>query len=262
MGIAMEYQTLKINYQSAVQRIQFYRPEANNSINYQLTQELLSAFQAAEQDEQIKVVVLEGLPDVFCTGLDFQGVSAGNMEEIDPKVGANDYYNILKQMSQSNKVIVSLVRGKVQAGGVGFVAASDLVLADETATFVLSELLFGLLPACVLPFLIRRVGFQKAYRLALTTQSISVTDAYNWGLVDEYSTDITKVLRQHIRRLQCLPSSGVKQLKDYVNQLWIIQQETQDLAVNTISKLLADPHIQAKVRLYVEEGVFPWQTKR
>ncbi len=261
MGIAMEYQTLKIHRQPAVQKIQLYRPKNDNSINGQLTQELLSVLQATEQEEEVKILVLEGLPNVFCTGMDFQEVVEGKREEIDRRALANDYYNILKHISQSNKVILSLVRGKVQAGGVGLVAASDLVIADETATFVLSELLFGLLPACVLPFLIRRVGFQKAYSLALTTQSISVKKAHNWGLVDEYSTDADKVLRQYVRRLKYLPSSGVKELKDYVSQLWIIQKETQDLAVNTISSLMDDPTVQEKIRLYIKEGVFPCPCK-
>ena len=258
MGVVMEYQTLKIHHQPAVQRIQIYRPVNNNSINSQLTHELLLALQAAQAEETVKVVVLEGLPDVFCTGMDFQEVA--DKKQVDIKSNSYGYYNILKQMSQSSKVTLSLVRGKVQAGGVGLVAASDLVIAESSATFVLSELLFGLLPACVLPFLIRRVGFQKAYRLALTTESISVTDAYNWGLVDEYSDDTDKLLNQYLRRLKCLPLSGVKELKDYINQLWIIQQETQELAVNKASSLIADPTIQKKIRDFKKDGIFPWQT--
>ena len=254
----MNYQTLKINYQPAVQRIQIYRPEENNSINKQLTQELLSALQAAEAEETVKVVILEGLPDVFCTGMDFQAIANGELA--DTKSSANGYYNILKQMSQSSKVIISLVRGRVQAGGVGIVAASDLVIADETATFLLSELLFGLLPACVLPFLIRRVGFQKAYRLSLTTQPISASEADNWGLVDEYGSNTNKLISQHVRRLSNLPSSGVKELKDYMNQLWIIQEETQNLAVNKSASLLSDPTIQSKIKRFQQEGLFPWQS--
>lgn len=257
MGINMDYQTLKINHQSAVQRIQIYRPEANNSINSQLIQELLSALQAAEAEEAVKVVILEGLPDVFCTGMDFQEIADG--KQVDPKMSSHGYYNILKQMSQCSKVIVSLVRGKVQAGGVGLVAASDIVIADETVTFVLSELLFGLLPACVLPFLIRRIGFQKAYRLALTTQEISASEAYNLGLVDEYGSNTNKLISQYVKRLKYLPSSGVKELKNYINQLWIIQAETQDLAVNKISSLLDDPIVQEKIQRFKHEGVFPWQ---
>lgn len=258
MGIAMNYQTLKISYQNVVQRIQIYRPEANNSINSQLTIELLSALQAAEAEEVVKVIILEGLPDVFCTGMDFGEVATA--QTVDPKGRYNAYYDILKQMSQSSKVILSVVRGQVQAGGVGLVAASDLVIADETATFVLSELLFGLLPACVLPFLIRRVGFQKAYRLALTTQAISASEAEKWGLVDECGSSTNQLISKYIRRLKYLPSSGVKDLKNYINQLWIIQSETQDLAVNEISRLITEPTIQEKIKRFQQEGLFPWQT--
>ena len=258
MGVVMEYQTLKIHHQPGVQKIQMYRPEANNTINSQMTSELLLALQAAEAESTVKVVILEGLPNVFCTGMDFQELVDGK-QQVDVKANSHAYYNILKQMSQSSKVILSLVRGKVQAGGVGLVAASDFVIADETATFVLSELLFGLLPACVLPFLIRRVGFQKAYRLALTTQSISVTDAYNWGLVDEYSSNTNKLISQYVRRFKCLPLSGIKELKNYINQLWIIQEKTQDLAVNKTVDLISDYTIQEKIKCFEEEGIFPWQ---
>ncbi len=253
----MDYQTLKISYQPAVKRIQMYRPEADNSINRLLTQELLSALQTAETEAEIKIIVLEGLPEVFCTGMDFQEVAATAGE--DPRESSQNYYNICKQMTQNSKVVISLVRGKVQAGGVGFVAASDVVIADETATFVLSELLFGLLPACVLPFLIRRVGFHQAYRLALTTQSIGVAQAQAWGLVDEYSGDVEKSVRQHFRRLKYLPVAGIERLKRYANQLWIMQEETEALAVSTISGLLGDRQIQATIERYFKEGVFPWQ---
>ena len=258
MGITMDYQTLKINHQPAVKRIQIYRPEANNSINDQMTQELLSALQAAEAEEAVKVLILEGLPDVFCTGMDFQEVA--DEKQVAPKASSHSYYNILKQMSQSSKVILSLVRGQVKAGGVGLVAASDFVIADDTVTFVLSELLFGLLPACVLPFLIRRVGFQKAYRLALTTEVISVSEAYNWGLIDEYGSNTNKLISQYVRRLKCLPSSGVKDLKDYITQLWIIQAETQDLAINKLNSLVTNTTIQEKIKRFQTEGIFPWQT--
>lgn len=257
MGIAMVYQTLKINHQPPVKRIQIYRPKANNSINSQLTQELLSALQAAEAEATVKVEILEGLPDVFCTGMDFQEVAEDKLE--DQKASPHGYYNILKQISQSGKVILSIVRGKVQTGGVGLVAASDLVIADETVTFVLSELLFGLLPACVLPFLIRRVGFQKAYRLALTTQIISASEAYNWSLIDAYGDNTNKLISQYIQRLKYLPSTGIQELKNYINQLWIIQSETQDLAINKIASLMADPTIQEKIKRFEKEGAFPWQ---
>jgi len=68
---------------------------------------------------------------------------------------------MLKSLSTCNKVVIAKVEGKVNAGGVGLVAASDIVVAHTQATFGLSEALFGLLPACVMPFLIRKSVIKK-----------------------------------------------------------------------------------------------------
>lgn len=258
MGVAMECDTLRVRRQPHVLTVQIHRPEANNSINAQLTAELLNVLKAADLDEAVRVVVLEGLPDTFCTGLDFQEVAAGGDLHIEQEAGS--YYDVLREMARSSKVMVSLVAGKVNAGGLGFVAASDLVIGGKNATFGLSELLFGLLPACVLPFLIRRVGFQKAQLLALTTQTISVTEAHRWGLVDEWGDDPEHVFRRYLPRLTRLSPIAVRRLKTYMTELWIIRDQTREFAVDTISGLLNDSRTQEKIRRFVAEGELPWQT--
>jgi polyketide biosynthesis enoyl-CoA hydratase PksH len=258
MGVAMKSDTLRVRRQPHVLTVQIHRPEANNSINAQLTEELLKVLQAADLDEAVRVVVLEGLPDTFCTGLDFQEVATSG--ELLIAQGAASYYDVLREMTRSSKVMVSLVAGKVNAGGLGFVAASDLVIGGRNATFGLSELLFGLLPACVLPFLLRRVGFQKAQLLALMTQTISVAEAHRWGLVDEWGDDPEQLLRRFLPRLTRLSPIAVRRLKTYMAELWIIRDQTREFAVNTISGLLNDTRTQEKIRRFVAEGVAPWQT--
>ena len=109
--------------------------------------------------------------------------------------------------------------GMANGGGVGFVAASDIVLADETAQFGLSELLFGLFPACVLPFLIRRIGFQKAHYLTLMTQPISAQQAQTWGLVDACAKRSDSLLRKHLLRLSRLSKASIRRYKKYIRDL-------------------------------------------
>jgi polyketide biosynthesis enoyl-CoA hydratase PksH len=94
---------------------------------------------------------------------------------------------------------MSHVRGTSNAGGTGFVAASDIVIADNTAQFSLSELLFGLYPACVLPFLTKRIGFRKAHYLTLMTNPISVQQANAWNLVDAYEEN-SSLIRDRVYR--------------------------------------------------------------
>ena len=171
----------------------------------------------------------------------------------------NGYYEVLKLFSGCSKIIISKVEGKVNAGGIGFVAASDIVIAGQGATFGLSEALFGILPACVMPFLIRRIGYQKAQWMTLITQGISPQRAYEIGLVDEISDNIDDSLRRSLLRLSRLEPAIVKDLKGYMNKLWIMDQKTQTLAVDKIFSLVNSEKVQSNIKNFVEKGIFPWE---
>jgi enoyl-CoA hydratase/carnithine racemase len=150
----MDYQTIKVRFEDPVCFLQFYRPEANNTINYRLIDECREVLERCE--DSITIVVLEGLPEVFCFGADFAGIQQQVSGEQPLHNNPEPMYDLWMKLASGPFITISHVRGKANAGGVGFVAASDIVLADSKAQFSLSELLFGLFPACVLPFLIRR----------------------------------------------------------------------------------------------------------
>jgi len=156
-------------------------------------------------------------------------------------------------------VTVAHVKGKANAGGVGFVAACDIVVADQTAQFSLSEMLFGLHPACVLPFLIRRIGFQKAHAITLLTQPISVAQAQQYGLVDSVDADSDALLRRHLMRLRRLSKPAIRRYKSYVNRLGESLAALKPLAVGANLEVFSDPVNLASIARYVEHGTFPWQ---
>lgn len=253
----MAWNTIRVSTSAPVMRVQIHRPAANNSINAELTRELRAALGQAGEDESVRVVVLEGGSDVFSSGLDFAEFSRSAAEESFERDAAL-YIDVLREMTESAKVVVSLVTGAVTAGGVGFVAASDLVIAGPKATFALSELLFGLLPACVLPFLVRRIGFQKAQQMALTTLPLSAEEAYRVGLVDECAADPEQALRRRVPRMARVSPAAVRRLKAYMRELWIIDERTRALAVGTIAELLQQPKTRESIRRFVSEGVAPW----
>ncbi len=252
-----EYQTIKVRLQKNVASIQLYRPEANNSINTILVAELMDILYWLEENADIKVIVLEGLPDHFCTGMDFKAVSDGGTDALfsdDP----NGYYEMLLHLSLCSKIVISKVEGKVNAGGIGLVAASDIVIADEKATFGLSEILFGLLPACVMPFLIRRVGFQKAQWMTMITQGISAERASQIGLADEVTNNLNEAVRKNLLRLTKVETATIKELKDYMSKLWIINHKTQQLAVEKITSLVSSTKVQTNIKNFIQNGQFPW----
>jgi polyketide biosynthesis enoyl-CoA hydratase PksH len=154
---------------------------------------------------------------------------------------------------------VAHVRGKVNAGGMGFVAASDIVLADRSAQFSLSELLFGLFPACVLPFLIRRIGVQKAHYLTLMTKPIAVQEAQAWGLVDAHDADSASLLRTHLLRLRRLSKPAIARYKRYMHDLDRVLQHAKPLALAANREVFSDPENLKGIWRFVEQGKFPWE---
>lgn len=257
MELRTDFQTLRVQIQERICYIQIYRPEANNSINDQLVEEFHRVLEICE--DAVTILVIQGLPDVFCFGADFQGLrdnARGNGEMVqDPA----PLYDLWLKLASGPYIVISLVKGKVNAGGIGFTAASDIVLADHTAKFSLSELLFGLYPACVLPFLIRRIGVQKAHYLTLMTSPIHVEQAHTWGLVDAFDESGEVLLRKHLLRLRRLTKKSVFSYKQYMAGLQDHLTACKPLAVAANVEMFSDKDSLKGIIRYVEHGKFPWE---
>jgi len=204
----MGYETLTVDRRDGVLTVQLNRPEAGNAINARLVAELGQVVAQCEAADGPSVLVLSGSAEVFCAGGDFQATAASDVAE-DPE----PLYDLWLRLANGPFVSLAVARGRVNAGGVGLAAACDIVLADGTASFGLSEMLFGLFPACVLPFLIRRVGAQRAHYLTLTTQPVDAAQALAWGLVDAVEDPVEGLLRRHLARLRRLGKPAIGRYK-------------------------------------------------
>ncbi|MBZ5509061.1 MAG: enoyl-CoA hydratase/isomerase [Acidobacteriia bacterium] len=253
----MIYETIKVQFQESTCFLQIDRPEANNTISGQLVAECNHVLAACE--ESANIVVLSGSPEVFCFGADFKAKASASKKAHEYDEGPGPLYDLWLRLATGPYVTISHVRGKANAGGVGFVAASDIVLADETAQFSLSELLFGLYPACVLPFLIRRIGVQKAHYLTLMTQPISAKQACEWGLVDAFEPTSELLLRRHLQRLRRLSKGAVRRYKTYMRSISLPLQDMKSPAVAANREMFSDVDNLQAITRYVEEGLFPWE---
>ena len=255
--IAVMYETIKVQFQESTCFLQIDRPEANNTICGQLIAECNHVLTACE--ESANIVVLSGSPEVFCFGADFKAIAGASPKGHEHDEGPGPMYDLWRRLATGPFVTIAHVRGKANAGGVGFIAACDIVLADETAQFSLSELLFGLYPACVLPFLIRRVGFQKAHYLTLMTQPISAKQACEWGLVDAFEPTSEVLVRRHLQRLRRLSKAAIQRYKTYMSRISAPLQEMKSLAVAANEEMFSDPGNVQDITRYIEHGLFPWE---
>ena len=248
------YETLQVKLKDEICFIQIYRPEENNTINERLIEEFKTVLEICET--AAKIVVVEGLPEVFCFGADFKAINenTSNQEETPEPL-----YDVWLQLATGSFVSIAHVRGKANAGGVGFVAACDIVLCEEKAVFSLSELLFGLMPACVLPFLVRRMGFAKANYLTMMTQPVSAKLALEWGLADACEENSKNLLRKHLLRLRRLNKAGVARYKKYMNKLDSLPEKAKADAIAANIEVFSDEENVNKIKRFVTTGQFPWE---
>lgn len=248
---------LRVRFDDDIAYLQIHRPGANNAINDRLIAEFVAAMDLC--DARAKIVVVEGLPEVFCFGADFAELQKTFDHDGVPQQDPGPMFALWRRLATGPFVSIAHVRGKANAGGIGFVAACDLVLADSAAVFSLSELLFGLMPACVLPFLIRRIGFARANAMTLSTQPVTVQTAHAWGLVDAFEDNSENLLRKNLLRLRRLNKNSIARYKRYMASIEgsLATAEPKALAANV--EVFTDVENLQRISRYVKTGQFPWE---
>lgn len=263
----MGYETIIVKEITGGISVIFNRLEHQNSINELFLKELNNALDLAEKEPSCRILVLEGQEGIFCTGMDFNEAALA-YENADSNSSqatgvenfiSSFYMETIKRFSLSPKIIISKVDGKVMAGGVGLAAASDLVIATPRSQFSLSEALWGLLPACVIPYLIRRVGYQKAYKMTLTTLAVSAQEAYDMNLVDELSENPDDSIRRFWLRIGKLEEATISNVKQYFRKMWFVTDQMEEVAVSEISRLVAHPKVRDNIENFVKYQKFPWE---
>ncbi len=153
-------------------------PHNRNALSRRLVTGLQEALDRAGADDEARVVVLAATGKVFCSGADLSEAAAGSMEE-----GARTIVALQRAVVAHPKPVVTRLQGPVRAGGTGLVAASDVVVCAEGATFALTEVKLGLAPAAISLTVLPRMTSRAASLAALGGEVFGAAEALDWGLV-------------------------------------------------------------------------------
>ena len=163
----MTYSTLKLEQQNQIATITLTRPEKRNAISSQMIQELLAAFDEAENGPA-RVVIITGSGKSFCAGMDLDGlrtIASQSLDEnmADSRAMARMFYRIYEFPIP----VIAIVNGAAIAGGCGIATLADFTLAAPEAKLGYSEVRIGFIPALVSVFLRRQIGEKRATDLLL-----------------------------------------------------------------------------------------------
>ena len=175
------------------------------------------------------------------------------------------YADVLQTIFQAPVPIVCLIEGEVKAGGVGIACACDIVVAAEHASFELGEVIFGLIPANVLPYMLAlRVAPQKARYLVLSSRRIPAVEALRLNLVDEVVSDrdAERRLREIFKRLLCSSPRALAEAKEFTAELFgTTPEEGSALARRKLLQLMRDPATIEGVKAFQEGHMPAWFTR-
>ena len=177
---------LTIAVQDRIARITLTRPEVRNAFNDAVIQELKAAFETVGARDDVRAVVLAAEGPAFCAGADLNWMRRMADYTRDENVAdAGQLAAMLKAIYECPKPTMAAVQGDVFAGGMGLVAACDLAVSVDSATYCLSEVKLGLIPATISPYVIRAMGARAAHRYFLTAERFSAQEAHRIGFVHE-----------------------------------------------------------------------------
>ena len=183
-------ETIRVDIDEGVHRITLDRSEKRNAMNQQMVRELGQALGQAECDGA-RLVVLRGSGGHFCAGGDVADMAQarstpGPDGEPDSIVAFSEEFGRLAlRYARTPVPLLAVLEGSVMGGGFGLACTADVVIAATSTVFRLPETGLGVVPAQIAPFLIERLGYSEAKRLAVTGGKLEAPQALALGLVHE-----------------------------------------------------------------------------
>ena len=162
------------------------RPEVHNAYDERLIDELAKALHDLSEDRRVRVVILRGNGKHFQAGADLNCLRS--LASATPEQNFAFSLRTTEAMRRLNALprpTIALVQGACYGGGVGLVACCDVAIATESASFALTEVRWGVIPAPIIPQLCAAMGVRSLRRYAISGERFTARTAERIGLIHE-----------------------------------------------------------------------------
>ncbi len=186
----MGFETIKYELKDKVAYVEFCRPEVHNAFNDKLIYEMTDLFDSLENEKELRVVVLTGEGKSFCAGADLNWMKRVVTQSFDENLKeSNALADLFAKIYNFHCPVIGRINGAAIGGGVGFVSVCDVALAAKSAVFSFSEVKIGVVPACIGPYVVKKIGEGKAREFFITGERMKAKKACKIGLVNNYYED-------------------------------------------------------------------------
>ncbi|MFN9506882.1 MAG: enoyl-CoA hydratase/isomerase family protein [Rubrivivax sp.] len=262
---------LLVRQEGPVLHVLLNRPAVRNAMSLTLLHELQQVLHHAEADGQTRVVVLRGAGGHFCAGADLKDMAQARSSPVapdqlatmdDPVAQTNAQFgHLCAAYARTGLATVAVLEGTVMGGGFGLACSVDVALACDDVVFRLPETSLGVLPAQIAPFLMERLGYAQAKRLAVTAARLDAQQALALGLVHEVCTADTlpqRLQAQLTQILQCAPQAIAATKALLAAGRFAPPASLIDAAAQAFARAARGPEAQEGLRAFAEKRPAAW----
>lgn len=257
------YKTILYEESDKVVTITLNRPDKKNALNDTMILELTDVFEQIDLNDEIRVIVITGSGDTFCSGADLNW-----LREVKDFTFKQNYdeslrlINLLKIIQENYKPVICKVNGPAIGGGVGIMLASDIVIASNESIFGISEVAIGIIPAAIVPFLLSRMSETKVREYLITGNRINSVEAEKLNLVN-YSVnadELDEFTLQIVKRIKKNGMVAVSKVKEMINYFSTnkLDNNKMDYIANVIAKLRISEEGQEGINAFLEKRKPNW----
>jgi len=260
----MAFKTIKYKIKDDVAYISFCRPEVHNAFNDDLIYELTDLFDKLDSEKSLRVVVLTGEGKSFCAGADLNWMKRVITQSFEENLKeSNALAELFYKIYTFRCPVIGRINGAAIGGGVGFVAVCDIAIAAESAKFSFSEVKIGLVPACIGPYVVKKIGEGKAREFFITGERMKAEKAYNIGLVNSVISDdkLDDTINELIEVIKTSGPEAVAVAKDLVSSVPGMPPELfMPFTAEVIARLRVSAEGQEGMNAFLEKRKPKWSS--
>lgn len=255
-----QYVTTAID-NNGIATIKMIRDEVHNAFDDVMIAQLISAFEQCKGDDNVRAVILRSTGKNFSAGADLNWMRS--MAEKNYQENLDDAAVLAKLMSEINffpKPTIALVQGAAFGGAVGLVACCDIALATPRASFCLSEVKIGLIPAVISPYVVAAMGERQSRRYFLTAERFKADAARDLGLIHQVCDDLDDALTPIIDAILANSPAALTAAKELIQFVSFenINEQIIDGTSQRIAAIRVSPQGQEGLTSFLDKRAPNW----
>ncbi len=225
-----------------------------NALSKQLVSELHAGLDAAEAAD-VRAIVLRHEGPAFCAGADLK-------ERSDGPPDSEPFASAMERLMDTPRPTIAAVDGAVRAGGIGLMAACDLVVVNSSTTFALTEVRIGVAAAMISVPILRRVPAARISTAFLTGEAFDAQEARSMGLITHVSDDVAATVDGLIEGIRAGAKRAVAETKALLARVPTLDRDAALAEMTTLSnELFASDDAREGMTAFREKRLPAWNPK-